>query len=45
MQYRGGALPIALRQGHCGRHETYREDTDGVDRQLVQISVTHDGRI
>lgn len=24
--------------------QTYRENTDGVDRQLVQISVTHDGR-
>lgn len=35
--------PVRQERGiETGR--TYRENADGVDRQLVQISVTHDGR-
>jgi hypothetical protein len=41
-----GGDPIAheepSREGERG--ETYRENTDGVDGQLIQIRVTHDGR-
>jgi hypothetical protein len=29
--------------GVDGGNSTYRENTDGVDSQLIQISVTHDG--
>lgn len=28
----------------AGTEETYRENTDGVNRQRIQIGVTHDGR-
>lgn len=36
--------PIAHEKPSQRGERTYRENTDGVDRQLVQISETHNGR-